>query len=174
MCYNDIVLVYNRFKKTFKRDELGERTEMLLRGEPLTKEKAKQLNPVTLAFLGDAVYALYVRERLVKTNGGKVADFQRVCANILSARAQSEFVEELLPLFTEEETEIFHRGRNAKKATKSKSASPTEYNRSTGLEAVVGYLYAIGDIARLEELFSSVPEEKFLILARTTAFKPSR
>lgn len=147
---------------------------MLLRKEPLTKEKAKQLNPVTLAFLGDAVYALYVRERLVKSNGGKVADFQRACANILSARAQSEFLELLLPVFTEEETEIFHRGRNAKKATKSKNATATEYNRSTGLEAVFGYLYAIGDVARLEELFSSVPEEKFEIIARTTAFKPSR
>ena len=147
---------------------------MLLQGDFLTREEAKRLSPVTLAFLGDAVYALYVRERLVKTSGAKVADFQRASSKILSAHAQSEFLNYLLPLFTEEENEIFHRGRNAKKATKSKNSSPVEYNRSTGLEAVVGFLYAIGDVQRLEELFSVLDEEKFKIIAQATAFKPSR
>ena len=147
---------------------------MLLQGEFLTKEEAKRMSPVTLAFLGDAVYALYVRERLVKTSGAKVSDFQRASSKILSAHAQSEFLNYLLPLFTDEENEIFHRGRNAKKATKSKNSSPVEYNRSTGLEAVVGYLYAVGDVHRLEELFSVLDEEKFKIISQATPFKPSR
>ena len=147
---------------------------MLLQGEFLTKEEAKRMSPVTLAFLGDAVYALYVRERLVKTSGAKVSDFQRASSKILSAHAQSEFLNYLLPLFTDEENEIFHRGRNAKKATKSKNSSPVEYNRSTGLEAVVGYLYAVGDVQRLEELFSVLDEEKFKIISQATPFKPSR
>ena len=146
---------------------------MLLQGETLTREQARRLNPVTLAFLGDAVYALYVRERLIKTSGGKVADFQRASSKILSAQAQSEFLNDLLPLFTEEETEIFHRGRNAKKATKSKSATPMEYNRSTGLEAVIGYLYVIGEMERIETLFSAFDEEKFKVIAQVGAFKPS-
>ena len=146
---------------------------MLLQGELLSRDEAKRLNPITLAFLGDAVYALYVRERLIKTSGGKVADFQRASSKILSASAQSEFLNDLLPLFTEEETEIFHRGRNAKKGAKSKNASPVEYNRSTGLEAVIGFLYAVGDIERIEELFSSFNEEKFKIIAQVGAFKPS-
>jgi ribonuclease-3 family protein len=146
---------------------------MLLRGETLTREQAKLLNPVTLAFLGDAVYALYVRERLIKTSGGKVADFQRASSKILSAQAQSEFLNDLLPFFTEEETDVYHRGRNAKKGAKSKNASPADYNRSTGLEAVIGYLYAIGEIERIEELFSSLDEEKFKIIAKEGVFKPS-
>ena len=146
---------------------------MLLQGEILSKEEAKRLNPVTLAFLGDAVYALYVRERLIKTSGGKVADFQRASAKILSAQAQSEFLNDVLPLFTEEETEIFHRGRNAKKGAKSKNASPIDYNRSTGLEAVIGYLYAIGNVERIEELLSAIDEEKFKVTAWVSAFKPS-
>ena len=65
---------------------------MLLQGGFLTRAEARRLSPVTLAFLGDAVYALYVRERLVKTGGGKVADFQRASSKILSATAQSEFL----------------------------------------------------------------------------------
>ncbi len=146
---------------------------MLLQGDFLTKEEAKRLSPVTLAFLGDAVYALYVRERLVKTSGAKVADLQKASSKILSAHAQSEFLSYLLPLFTEEENDIFHRGRNAKKATKSKNSTPAEYNRSTGLEAVVGYLYVTGEVQRLEELFSVLDEEKFKIISQSSPFKPS-
>ena len=138
----------------------------------ISETEARQLNPVVLAFVGDAVYSLYVRERLVYSGDGKAADFQRAAAKVVSAKGQSEFLNTVLPLFTDEEEEIFRRGRNAKKATKSKNATATEYNRSTGLEAVFGYLYAIGDVARLEELFSSVPEEKFEIMAQAVAFKP--
>lgn len=147
--------------------------EMLLQGENLTKEQAKRTNPVTLAFVGDAVYALYVRERLVKSNAGKVGDYQRSSAKILSARGQSEFLAEIEELFTEEEKEIFLRGRNAKKATKSKNASPAEYNRSTGLESVVGFLYLTGDVKRIEELLSALDDEKFQTICQASAFKPS-
>ncbi|MBE5752598.1 MAG: Mini-ribonuclease 3 [Clostridiales bacterium] len=147
--------------------------EMLLQGENLTKEQAKRTNPVTLAFVGDAVYALYVRERLVKSNAGKVGDYQRSSAKILSARGQSEFLAEIEELFTEEEKEIFLRGRNAKKATKSKNASPAEYNRSTGLESVIGFLYLTGDVKRIEELLSALDDEKFQTICQASAFKPS-
>ena len=73
----------------------------------------------------------------------------------------------------EEESEIFHRGRNAKKATKSKNASPVEYNRSTGLEAVIGFLYLTENTERIKELLSAISEEKFQIVAQVGAFKPS-
>lgn len=99
---------------------------------PISKTEAKQINPVTLAFLGDAVYSLWVRERLVLSREGKAADFQRAAAKVVSAKGQSEFLNTVLPLFTDEEEEIFRRGRNAKKATKSKNATAAEYNRSTG------------------------------------------
>jgi ribonuclease-3 family protein len=151
----------------------GSGMKMLLQGDNLTKDQAKRTSPVTLAFVGDAVYALYVRERLVKVSPGKVGDYQRSSAKILSARGQSEFLAEIEDLFTDEEREIYLRGRNAKKATKSKNASPAEYNRSTGLEAVVGFLYLTGEMARVEELLSAISDEKFQTICQTTALKPS-
>ncbi|MBE5752300.1 MAG: Mini-ribonuclease 3 [Clostridia bacterium] len=130
------------------------------------------INPVTLAFLGDAVFSLWVRERLVRAGGGKAADFQRAAAKLESARGQSALIERILPLFTEKEEEIYRRGRNAKKATKSKNADAVDYNRSTGLEAVIGYLYLSGENARIDELLSRMDEEKLQGEKAPTAYKP--
>ena len=141
--------------------------------QKMTEEKAALENPVTLAFLGDAVFSLFVREKLVLSKTGKAADFQRASAKILSAKAQSAFLEKVQPMFTEEENDVFRRGRNAKKPTKSKNAAPGEYNRSTGLEAVIGYLYLIGENNRLEELFNALDDESFVAGRLATGFKPS-
>ena len=140
--------------------------------KPIDKAQAKQINPVTLAFLGDAVYSLYVREKLVLSHENKTANLQRSSSKIVSAKGQSEFLERVLPLFSEEELEIFKRGRNAKKGTKSKNASVADYNRSTGFEAVIGYLYAIGDTARIGSLLSFIDETLFQGQAQEKAFKP--
>ena len=147
---------------------------MLTEREVLTNMQAAQLNPVALAFVGDTVYSLYVRERLALSGCGKVSQLQRVAAQVVSAKGQSEFLDKLLPLFTEEEAEIFRRGKNAKKATKSKSASSLEYNRSTGLEAVLGYLYLTGQEARIKALLAVSDMESFAIKEVQTAFKPGR
>lgn len=138
----------------------------------MTEAEVKQINPIVLAFLGDAVYSLWVRERLVCSHTGKAADFQRAAAQIVSARGQSAFLERVLPLLTEEETEIFKRGRNAKKPTKSKSATATEYNRSTGFEAVLGYLHLTGQTARIEELLSHMDEGELKGQAAEKVYKP--
>jgi len=145
---------------------------MLQEREPLTKLEAAQLNPVALAFVGDTVYSLYVRERLALSGCGKVAQLQKVAAQVVSAKGQSAFLEKVLPLFTEEEGEIFRRGKNAKKATKSKSASSLEYNRSTGLEAVLGYLYLTGNEARIRELLAVSDVESYALQAIQPPFKP--
>lgn len=147
---------------------------MLTEREVLTKMQAAQLNPVALAFVGDTVYSLYVRERLTLSGCGKVSQLQRVAATVVSAKGQSEFLDKLLPLFTEDEAEIFRRGKNAKKATKSKSASSLEYNRSTGLEAVLGYLYLTGQDARIKELLSVSDTQSFALQEVQQAFKPGR
>ena len=139
---------------------------------PISKTEAKLINPVTLAFLGDAVYSLWVRERLVLSGDGKAADFQRAAAKVVSAKGQSAFLNQVLPLFTDEEEEIFRRGRNAKKATKSKNATASEYNRSTGFEAVIGYLHLIGDTQRIEFLLSFTDEQALKGQALQTVFKP--
>ncbi len=120
----------------------------------ISVEKAANLSPVTLAFVGDAVYSLYVRERLVLSTDFKTGALQRLTSNEVSAHGQSQLLEKLQPLFTEEENDIYRRGRNAKKATKSKNASVAEYNRSTGFEAVLGYLYLTGQYKRIDELLN--------------------
>jgi ribonuclease-3 family protein len=145
---------------------------MLLDTERKSREDAKRENPVALAYLGDAVFTLYVRARLVKNGNAKPSDLQRTSAKIVSARWQSEWLETLLPRLTEEEMEVFRRGRNAKKPTKSKSASAGEYNRSTGLEAVLGFLYLAGDESRVKELLSGIDESAFEVEKGATAFKP--
>ena len=120
---------------------------------PVEKERAKQMNPVVLAFVGDAVYTLLVRQSLALSSGYKTGELNKRASEVVSARGQSERAERILPLLTEEEADIYRRGRNAKKLTRSKNATVAEYTRSTGLEAVVGYLYLTGQTNRIEELF---------------------
>lgn len=122
---------------------------------PVERERVKQMNPVVLAFVGDAVYTLYVRRDLSLSHTSKTGDLNRLATAAVSAHGQSEALEHILPRLTEEEAEIYRRGRNAKKPTKSKNASVAEYVRSTGFEAVLGYLYLTGQIERIEELFFS-------------------
>ncbi len=142
--------------------------------EKIDRTQAKLLNPLVLAFVGDAVYSLYVRKRLAVQGEGKLSEMQSTASKLVSANGQSEFLNKVLPLLTEEETEIYRRGRNAKKATKSKNASAVDYNRSTGFEAVVGFLYVAGDRARLDELFSIADENLFQVESKPAVFKPIR
>ena len=87
---------------------------MLSGRPPLTYEQAQQINPITLAFVGDAVYSAYVRERLAIEIGGRPSDLQKVSSQVVSAKGQSAFLEELIPLLTEEENGIFRRGKTPK------------------------------------------------------------
>lgn len=115
----------------------------------MDKLKANNLNPIVLAFVGDAVYSLYIRERLTFLSDCKTGELNKLTTKEVSAIAQAEFVKDILPILTEEELYVFKRARNAKKPTKAKHASVAEYNMSTGFEAVLGYLYVIGEIDRL-------------------------
>lgn len=125
---------------------------MLEKDDILSPEGARNLNPVVLAFVGDAVYSLYVREKLVRGTDFKTGMLQKLASQKVSAHGQSELTEKILPALTEEEADIFRRGRNAKKTTRSKHASVGEYNRSTGFEAVLGYLYLTGQYQRIDFL----------------------
>lgn len=147
---------------------------MLTGRQPLTPLQAQQLNPITLAFVGDAVYATYVRERLATTVTGKPSDLQRVASQVVSAKGQSAFLDKLLPLLTEDEADVFRRGKNAKKPTKTKGATKLEYNRSTGLEAVLGYLYLTGEDGRITLLLSALDDETFQPQEQPKVFKPIR
>ncbi len=145
---------------------------MYTQREILTPIAAAQINPVTLAFVGDSVYSLYVRERLTLEVGGKSAQLQRAASQIVSAKGQSDFLDAVEPLFTEEEGDIFRRAKNAKKGSKSKSASHLEYNRSTGLEAVLGFLYLTGRDERIKEILKLSDGRDFQAVATAQLFKP--
>ncbi len=127
--------------------------------EVMDKERARQLSPVVLAFVGDAAYSLYVREGLVLSAERKTGELQKLSSEKVSAKGQAALFARMEGLLDETEREIFLRGRNAKKPTRSKSASVAEYNVSTGFEAVIGYLYLTGNYGRLDELLSSADDE---------------
>ncbi len=145
---------------------------MFTQREILTPLEAAQISPVTLAFVGDSVYSLYVRERLTLEVGGKSAQLQKAAAQIVSAKGQSSFLDSVEPLFTEEEADIFRRAKNAKKGSKSKSASQLEYNRSTGLEAVLGFLYLTGRDERIKALLKESDQRDFRAIEGAQLFKP--
>ena len=112
------------------------------------------LSPLALAFVGDGVYSLMVRERLLSEANRPVNDLHRMAVREVRAEAQSAAIGRLLPHLSEEEEAVFKRGRNAHTAR-----SGADYHRSTGLEALFGYLYLGGRIDRVRELFSLCMEE---------------
>ena len=123
-------------------------------GDKLEKNRANNISPVVLAFVGDAVYSLFVREKLVFSCDYKPGQLNKLAVEYVNAISQSNFIKEIMPLLTEEELNVYKRGRNAKKTTKSKSASVAEYNASTGFEALLGYLYVIGEYDRISFLLN--------------------
>lgn len=123
----------------------------------MPRERARGLSPVVLAFVGDAAYSLYVRAQLVFDTDYKTGTLQKLASGRVSAKGQARLLERAEGLFTPEEREIFLRGRNAKKPTRSKNASVAEYNASTGLEAVIGYLYLVGEYDRIAALLAEEP-----------------
>lgn len=141
----------------------------------MQKQEVLKIHPVTLAFVGDAVYSLYVREKLVKAGEDKPGVYQKAASAAVSARGQNELLKKIEPLFTEEEAEIFRRARNSRKNSKAKNATAAEYNRSTGFEAVVGYLYLTENFPRIEEILSFAdisPEKTRAEIAKIKELKP--
>lgn len=120
--------------------------------EFLSEQEAKLKNPQVLAFIGDAVYSLYVRNYITLNNAGKSGELHKLSTKFVKAKSQSETIERLLPLLTETERDIFRRGRNYKTQSVAKNSSVQEYHRATGFEAVLGYLYLSGQLQRLNEL----------------------
>ena len=128
--------------------------ENLFNFEIISEKEAKLKNPQVLAFVGDAVYSLYVRNFIVLNNEGKSGELHKLTTKFVKAKSQSDTIERLLPLFTETENEVFRRGRNYKTQSVAKNSSPQEYHRATGFEAVIGYLYLSGQFERLNKFLT--------------------
>ena len=111
-----------------------------------------------LAYLGDTIYDLYVRRRLVIA-GGRMKDLHRAAVSQVRASAQSEALTRVEGMLTEEEQGVVRRARNAKQSV-PKSASPAEYHRATAFEALLGFLYLLGRHDRLEEILTTANPDK--------------
>lgn len=115
----------------------------------------RTLSPLTLAFVGDGVYELMVRETLACQANRPNGVLHKLSVGMVRAEAQSAAMDILLPLLSDEETAVFRRGRNA-----HTPRADEDYHRATGLEALFGYLYLNGNIPRLRELFTAIREAK--------------
>ena len=122
-------------------------------------EKPELLNPLVLAYIGDAVYEVYVRIYIAKKGSIKTNELHKESIAFVSAKAQSNILTKLEEYLTEEELDIVRRGRNAHSNTIPKNASIADYKKATAFEALVGYLFLKNDIKRLEEIIKITLEK---------------
>lgn len=119
-----------------------------------TEKEARLLNPLQLALIGDGVYELFIRNSILSNNLELSAHKIHIKAiGYVKAKSQSIIMHEIEKFLTEDESYIYKRGRNAKSATVPKNADVREYRMATGFEALVGYLYLIGNTERLDFIF---------------------
>ena len=126
----------------------------------LTPHEVNALSALALAHLGDAVFELLVRTELCAAGIPKNGNLHRQTVARVCAPAQAAFVDRLLPRLTEEETGYYRRGRNAHVHAIPKNATSAEYSKATGLEALFGALYLLGQQERIEALFAAVRKEE--------------
>ena len=113
-----------------------------------------QLNGLALAYVGDAIYEIYIRDYLIEQGETKPNKLHRAATNYVSANAQAYLIQRMLKdnLLTDDEENFYRRGRNAKSHTSAKNADVTTYRIATGFESLMGYLHLTKQTSRLEEL----------------------
>jgi len=122
------------------------------------KQNPKLLSPLTLAFVGDVVYELLVREKIVQVGSMPTKRLNALKVELVRASAQSVVYDALEPMLTEEEHDILKRGRNSHTGSVPKNGSVADYRKATGVEALFGYLYLKKDSERLQLLFEKAME----------------
>ena len=110
------------------------------------------INVLTLAFLGDAVFDLIVREHIILNNDYNLKDINKAKVEMVCCKSQANLADKIICNFYDDELNIYKRARNSKVKNIPDSASREDYHKATGLEAVVGYLYLKGKIERITEL----------------------
>lgn len=111
-------------------------------------------NGLTLAYIGDAVYELKIREYLLSKGETTVNLMHKNAIKYTSAKSQSEIVDSIMPILTDTEIEYYKRGRNSGGTHKPKNSSLNDYRKATGFESLIGYLYLIKNNDRLDEIMS--------------------
>ncbi|MBQ1417800.1 MAG: ribonuclease III [Firmicutes bacterium] len=112
----------------------------------------KNYNSIALAFMGDAVYERFIRERILRSGKTGADKMHRAAVRYVKAAAQELSLREMLDVLTEDEQVVVHRARNHKITSKPKNADPLTYKMATAFEALLGYLYLSGQSERLAEL----------------------
>ncbi|MFP7256061.1 Mini-ribonuclease 3 [Terribacillus goriensis] len=117
----------------------------------------KQMKSLALAYMGDAVYEIYVRRHLLQKGEVKPNHLHQAAVTFVSAKSQAKVIRDWLEqdMLSEEEQAVFRRGRNAKSGTVPKNTDVQTYRYSTGFEALIGYHYLLEDIERLETLIQA-------------------
>ena len=137
--------------------EKKESTELPLFGAvcatfSLIEQDAKQYSPLTLAYIGDAIYEVIVRTVLVEKGNAPVNTLHKRASKLVKAEAQKDAFFRIKELLSEEEMAVFKRGRNAKSYTSAKNATIGDYRIATGYEALFGYWYLSGQTERMLEM----------------------
>ena len=122
----------------------------------LSEDKAAQVAPLTLAYIGDSVFDLYVRTKYALNSQKNAGKLHSMSIRLVNARAQAEFARRWMERFTEAEADIFRRGWNAKSPSPPKNMSIADYKYATAMEAVIGYLYLSGQMARVNEILGTL------------------
>jgi ribonuclease-3 family protein len=135
---------------------------------PLSASAAKQYSPLALAFLGDSVYEIMMRDRILRSANRPVAQLHTLKIQRVCAAYQATAVEDILPMLSEDEETVYKRGRNATGNTIPKHASAADYHKATGLEALFGYLYLIGATERLQILFDTICQADSMLSQEAT------
>ena len=126
---------------------------------PAVGRDLRELPVSVLAYIGDAVYELYVRMHSCRDCLGKSGQLHRRSVSKVKAQAQAQAVQKLLPLLGEDELSIYRRGRNSQPSSRSRHADPADYQMATGLEALIGYLALRNDDQRLDDLMTRILED---------------
>lgn len=126
--------------------------DLLMEQFQMEKQEMNLYSPLTLAYIGDAVYDLMVRTLVVEHGNCAANKLHRRTSQIVKAPAQAKLIDQIFPMLTEKEQDIYRRGKNAKSYTMAKNATMGEYHKATGLEALMGYLYLNGEMERAVEL----------------------
>ena len=133
---------------------MGERLSFFKEAFGLKEVDARMYSPLVLAYVGDAVYEIMIRTKVVNGGSVQVNKLHKRSADLVKAETQAKILTALLEELTEEEMAVFKRGRNAKSYTMAKNATMKDYRMATGFEALIGYLYLSEQEHRLVELVS--------------------
>ena len=143
-------------KKVAKDDNLIPMSDYIRKAWNLPDTDIKSYSGLTLAYIGDAIYELVIRTYIVEQGNAPVNKLHKQVVKLVKASAQAELYHNIKDKLTEEEEAMYKRGRNAKSFTSAKNTDIVEYRTSTGLEALIGYLYLTGQISRMLELIQPV------------------